>query len=275
MNALKLAWGCGMILLVIVMGIAWHASYGAFGTATLGTDERDTHSDDDPNWRFHSGTLRLQAGTDFDPCADNYGFAFMRGVTKGTPQVDVCVTTKNGGTPLTVTEAVASPEYFEPVMASIDGEAVTFTGRTGDCFYMVTGVPGSGIGKAPPGADPVKWHSDFDTNNDGVSPHFVVYVNDRYCASDDYFLMDSTSAVRIELHNYGAIAGTVKFTLNQTSSAGGGAVTFIDPVTGHEVVSTDEPTHTYDLEPGVTATVQVKGRTPGIVTIQASQAIVH
>jgi hypothetical protein len=238
--------GLLVVLLSVAMGgqLAWAAS----GEAQLGVDERNR------------------------PCGLNFGFAFY---TADGSTTDTCTTLDSSGNhTLVVTDGVASPEIAEPVLKeSMSGDTITFSGRTGDCYYMVSG----GNGSAASGGGAPQWTSDFDSS---TSPHFVVYINDRYNSSDDVFTYGNISTVSIELANP-ADSNPVSFRLSQQSpNNGNGKVDILqdDGATPEPLGSDGQTERVYTITPDFTepngprVTVQVMGLDPGDVIIIATDA---
>lgn len=201
--------------------------------------------------------------------SDNFGFAFMQNVQKGSPQTDTCATVdKQGNHTLTAIDGVASPENPEPILCTLNGDTATFSGRTGDGYYMVTGAygGGGGGGGAGGGIAPT-WQSDFDTNPDEIyTPHFVVYINERYRSDDDEFTMNDSSRVTVELHNAVSVMGSVHFKLSQIPLEGEGAVTFVDA--SDTPIDPDQVHVVFRGEPFV---IYAKGLHVGVVSIIAHQ----
>lgn len=215
--------------------------------------------------------------------SDDFGFAFMQNVQKTSPGgpgfTDTCQTLPKDGSNavLTAIDGVASPENPEQIYCTLSGDTAIFTGRTGDCYYMVTGVyggaNGGGGGGGPGGGNGTArnrrlWHSEFDTNNDEAAPHFVVYINERYSSEDDFFVVNWISRISVELHNVVGMdpATSVNFKLSQTPLAGNGAVTILKPDG-----TPADPNQIYQIRPGETVTVNARGLSTGVVSIIAEQ----
>ena len=199
--------------------------------------------------------------------SDNFGFAFMQNVLKDSPQSDTCTTVdKHGRHTLTAIDGVASPENPEPILCRLSGDTATFEGRTGDCYYMVTGLYGGGPGTGGSG-DISKWNSDFDTNSDELNArHFVVYINERYRSDDDRFVIDGTSSIAIELHN--TLSGSYQryFKLTQQPLSGNGSVVFVN-----SDGTPADPDQVYQITPDQPVCVYAKGADEGVVVITASE----
>lgn len=210
--------------------------------------------------------------------SDNFGFAFMQNVEKkgvgGQGFTDTCTTLdKKGNHTLTATDGVSSPEHSEAILFTLKGDTVTFSGRTGECYYMVTGKyggggSGGGQGGSAGGAGGAtrEWNSDFDTDRDETNtPHFVVYINARYRSKDNYFRIGSNSVVSVELHNRLGVTGTRYFKLTQQPLLNtGGAVTFLKD-DGTPV----DPDKVYPINPDGTVSVFATGATEGTVSVIA------
>jgi hypothetical protein len=138
----------------------------------------------------------------------------QRSGPNGATFTDTCQTLPKSedNATLVATDGVASPENPEPILQIVGKDAngnnapdtVTFTGRTGDCYYMVSGNYARNGGTAQSGAAAGTtggsgWTADFDTKSS--SWHFVVYINERYRSDDDYFLIGLASMVNIEVAN--------------------------------------------------------------------------
>lgn len=261
-----------VVLLLALAGLPAYTAnaqvLGGTGTATLGQD--------------------LRLGRAAPP---NFGFAFMQGPGGGAvledpthqqSYSDTCATLDNqGNNTLTATDGVASPEYPEMVYAELNGtNTVTFAGRTCDCYYMVTGAYAAGSGGSG-GSGTSTWDSDFDTNNQYpalTTPHFVVYINDRYSSEDDVFNYGSNSTVFIEVANPTS-SSTVSFQLSQQSSNNGKVdIMQDDGVTPEPLTDDGKTQRVYTIQPSLTepngpfVAVQVTGLDPGDVIIIATEA---
>lgn len=244
----KRAMGC--VLVLLCAALSGLSAWGATGQAQLQIDQR---------------------GRD---CPPNFGFAYYTADSNAT---DTCTTLDSSGNhTLVVTDAVASPENPEPVlMQSAIGDTVTFSGRTGMCYYMVTGqygcVPCAGGGG---GSAPSYWTADFDSSRDS---HFVVYINERYNSDDDVFTDGSISTVYIEVANP-ANNNTVSFRLSQQSSDNGKIVFLQDDGITPEPLMLDGKTEkAYTIQPDTTqpngprVSVKVTGLDPGEIIVTATE----
>ena len=178
-------------VMVFVATLVGQSLMAGEGEARLGVDARPIE--------------RRPVGLEDTPA--NFGFAYMTDVQ--STFMDTCKTlpkNDNAGVSLRATDGVASPENMEMIYHQCNGDTVNFMGRTGQCYYMVTGVYVQGQGTGPGSGKPI-WHSDFDTNQ-SQTPHFVVYVNDRYRSDDDQISGD-TDVVWVEVE--GASRGSVHY----------------------------------------------------------------
>ncbi len=203
----------------VMLALAWFMFVGpramaASGVATLGQDQRGLS------------------------CADNFGFAFIQrsesesNDPSGTKYTDTCQTKPKQGdnTTLTATSGVASPENPDQISVTCRDDTATFVGRTGNCYYWVTGTYNSiAAGANGTQTQTPTWSSAFDTNR---NPHFVVYINDQSRSDDDWFFIDDNvflpSTVTIELRNADSLPGPFYFTLSQQPIVRNGAVTFVN-----------------------------------------------
>lgn len=213
------------------------------------------------------------------PCPPDFGFAYYVASPVPGGATDVCETEDGvGGRALEATDGVASSENPEPILHLI-GEygpnTVTFIGRTGNCYYIVTGrylpdgIGGGGVGGVG-GEEPEEWTSEFASNEE--TPYFVVTINNRHRSDDDRFFIGGRSLIRVELHDEGGVMpnGFARFILTQQPTPGHeeGAVQFVDAA-GEEI----DPTEPRDVYTGVpNEEVYATGVEEGHVTIMALQA---
>lgn len=202
---------CFSVMLLLAM-LVRPETHGATGQAQLGVDQRGRS------------------------CEPNFGFAYY---TADTSMTDTCKTLdRSGNDTLIVTGGVASPENPEPVLlVGKSGSTATFTGRTGNCYYIVTGVyggGGGGGGGVGGSGGTATWKSEFDSQR--TQPHLVVTINDRDRSDDDVFGATG-SLIRVELHDEANMTGgSTTFVLRQQAADPNGTaeVTFVD-ATGNAI----------------------------------------
>jgi hypothetical protein len=269
MNASR--WQTGVV--AVAIGVLTGLAYGADGQATLSIDQRGR------------------------PAPDNFGFAFMENVQRSSPGgatfTDACQTLPKPGDNATLVamDGVASSENPEPILRIVGKDAngnnapdtVTFTGRTGDCYYMVSGnyvsnggtTAQSGPGQSTGGPG---WTADFDTNSD--TTHFVVYINDRYRSDDDCFFVDRVSTVYVEVANPKSTS-TIGFRLSQQTLSEDGVVQILqdDGVTPEPIRPDGTTEKIYTIQPdtsqpnGPRVPIMVKGLSgSGLVSIIVTEA---
>jgi hypothetical protein len=221
------------LLVLSAVGLAAESGCRAKGQAQLGVDQRNR------------------------PCRPDFGFAYYVPDTVQGGATDVCTTLANSGNhTLTATDGVASPENPEPILQRVglngqvlQADAVTFEGRTGDCYYMVTGVyagqGGQGSQGGEGGDEEAERTSDFDSSQ---TPHFVLYINQRYNSEDDNVTLDEVSTVSVELANP-ANSNPIHFRLSQQTLSGSGLVQILqdDGVTPEPIRSDGKTERTYQI----------------------------
>lgn len=201
-----------LLIVLLLIVCSSQAASAADGTATLGEDPR-------PYAVILSSNTRKGIGDDW--VSDQFGFAYMQNVQKGSPQTDYCYTNPRAGSSATLkaidgTASPENPEVIERDVGASGPNSVVFEGRTGDCYYLVMGTYSGGTGGF--GGETSHWYSEFDTNESPTSPHFVVTIEERYCEADDRFPIDSApTKIVVELQHAGGIEGAIYFRLYQMS----------------------------------------------------------
>lgn len=216
-----------LLLVLLLIICSSQAASAADGMATLGEDPRPY-------------AVILSSNVQKIPDVSNwvsgqFGFAYMQDVQKGSSQTDYCYTQPRAGSSATLKalDGVASPENAEPIVRTVgypSANAVKYEGRTGDCYYLVMGTYAGGTGGS--GGETSHWYSEFDTNQNPASPHFVLTINGRYSSIDDRIELGYGSfPITVELQNSGHNPGEIYFRLFQTPLDAvefSGAVSFVD-----------------------------------------------
>jgi len=243
MGGRHMKWAIALVAAILGAG---GMAFGADPVAELGKDPRNQPSgqSSSPNFGFQFYTPNYVEGGATDNC-------------KTIPK-------QGDNRALVATDGVWMPENPDPIRKTIAGDTVTFEGRTGQCYYIVTGryVNAGGGGTGGEGTPPT-WQSDFNSDQ---GPYFVVYINESQRSDDDFFTMSDASRVTVELRNAEGITGSVHFKLSQEPLEGAGEILFVD-ADGSPV----DPDMVRVVFPGESAVAYAKGAHVGVVSITAHQ----